>query len=459
MPNKDNLPLESRFYVKSNEMISSKYKASLLENQVVAIALSQIEEDPDNAGELEAKLYPGQLKRLVSDEAHIYRDLKALAKTMTGRSMILEDGLGNFKAFSIIPFCSYSNGVFTVKFNQVLKDHLLNLDKCFTTLELGTMVSFSKNSAFRIYELLKRDLFRSRPGVNKGRVDVEYDLFEFKFLIGLCNTDSPYVRNRIKTMNIVDWEELYRVLEKNGTSADIKFRTTDRLQKDCLRPAQEELRKKSDIRFEYELIRIGRSYKKILFHIYPNKPSNKSELEERQRYLEQMSGEYQMEIPRDMSSITQQLYDKFVGHNNLAKEDLDYLVRIAEDPLEVMAAIEYTDKQERVNNYMGYITSVIKNKFYANDATSVYKGSHSDAVAYDEVQEQIHSDNVKKAVWENIKKQQDFEYFLAYEEKEENLSFIELDELIPADEACQKYVNWRKKDLPGRSPWHLTPDN
>jgi hypothetical protein len=260
-------------------------------------------------------------------------------------------------------------------------------------------------------------------------------------------------------MSVVDWEELYHVLEKNGSKADIKFKTTDRLQNQCIKLAQEELFQKSDIKFEYELIRIGKSYKRIRFHIYPNKPSNNSGSEERKRYLEQMSGEYQMEIPRDMTTVTQKLYDKYVGHNKIAKEDMDYFIRIAEDPLEVAAAIEYTDKQGYVANYIGYIVSVIKNKYYMDDPTNVYKGSHSEAVAYNEIQEKSHSNETKKAVWENIKKQKDFEYFLAYEEKEEDLSFIELDELMPLDDSCKKYVEWRLKKFPERTPWHIQTDD
>ena len=186
--------------------------------------------------------------------------------------MFLEDGKGNFKAFSVVPNADYQDGVFIIKFNHVLKDHLLGLDKNFTTLELSMMTNFTRNSSFRIYELLKKDLFRSKPSVNAGRVDVEYNLFEFRFLIGIANSDNAHVQNRIKDMKKIDWEELYHVLEKNGGPNDIKFKQVERLQRECIKPAQEELERKSDIRFEYELVRIGRPYKKIVFHIYPNCP-------------------------------------------------------------------------------------------------------------------------------------------------------------------------------------------
>lgn len=452
MADNNNFPIETRSYVKSNEMISAKYKSTLLENQVMAIALTRIEENPNDPNNpLEAKLYPGELKRIVSDDAHIYRDLKALSKSITGHSMILEDGKGNFKAFAVIPNAEYQDGVFIIKFNQVLKEHLLGLDKNFTTLELSVMTNFDRNSSFRIYELLKRDIFRSRPNVNNGRVDVEYDLFEFRFLIGLANSDNTHVQARLKNMSVINWEELYNTLEKNGASSDIKYKTTDKLQKDCLRPAQEELFEKSDIRFEYELKRIGRRYKKILFHIYPNNPCNKNELNERKRYLERIRGNYQAEIPRDFSNETRRLYDKYVGHNSLAEEDLNHFFKYAEDPRDIAAAIDYADKQKNIANYVGYIVKCLKERYFESEPIEVVSGSEETAKQIKEINKKINSPEIKKKVWENMKQQEDFSLFLEDIKKEQNLTFEELDEFLAPDESTSMYLKWRKEHKNERS--------
>ncbi|MBR1633863.1 MAG: replication initiation protein [Lachnospiraceae bacterium] len=451
MANFSNQLMENKSYVKSNEMISAKYKSTLLENQVMAIALTRIEENhEDRDAPLEARLYPGELKKLVSDDTHIYRDLKSLAKTITGHTMFLEDGRGNFKAFSVVPNADYQDGVFIIKFNQVLKDHLLGMDKNFTTLELSMMTNFSRNSSFRIYELLKKDLFRSRPGVNNGRVDVEYNLFEFRFLIGIANSDNVYVQNKIKTMTVVDWEELYRVLEKNGSRSDIKFKTTDKLQRDCIRPAQEELEKKSDIRFDYELVRVGRPYKKIVFHIYPNVPQDEEELIVRQKYVEKISGkDRQYEIPMDMNEETKKLYDDYVGHNELDKEDLDFLLKTSKfNVKDVIAAIKYTDEQSEVNNYMGYLVRCIQDRYFESGQVEVVKGSHEYAVGLKELRQQANSEETKKRVWESTKRKDDFGAFLSYEENVRELSFMELDEILQPADAVAEYIEWKKAGSP-----------
>ncbi len=451
MANYDNLPMEMRTYVKSNEMISAKYRSTLLENQVMAIALTRIEENKDDPdAPLEARLYPGELKRLISDERHIYRDLQTLAKAITGHTMFLEDGKGNFSAFSLIPNATYQDGVFTIIFNPVLKEHLRSLDKNFTTLELSVMTNFEKNSAFRIYELLKKDLFRSKSNVNSGRVDVEYDLYEFRFLIGVANSDNIHVRNRIKTMKVIDWEELYHILEENGSKQDIKFREVDRLRRDCIIPAQLELRRKSDIQFDFEFIRCGRWYKKIVFHIFPNTPENEQEVLTRQQYIESIGkSERQMEIPIDLSNETRQLYDKYVGHNGLDKEDIDLLLKKAHLQVrDVEDAIRYTDNQDEINNYMGYLVRCIENRYFESEVVPVAKGSADKAEAIRELREAAYSEKTGKELWERTKKKDDFEKFLAYEERSKDISLDVLDELYTPGEAVKEYIEWTKIGRP-----------
>jgi len=164
MNNQSYEPLQNLSLKKSNEMVSAKYKSTLLENQVMAIALTRIEvNSSDEKAPLSAKLYPGELKRLIGDPAHIYRTLKTVSKTMVGHTMFMEDNKGNFKAHAIVTDATYESGVFTVKFNENLRDHILGLERNYTTLELSVLTDFKKNSSFRIYELLKKEFYKSDP--------------------------------------------------------------------------------------------------------------------------------------------------------------------------------------------------------------------------------------------------------------------------------------------------------
>ena len=138
MPN--NKPLESLSYKKSNEFALSKPAGggggaySLLENQLVAIALSRIEANyRDDRTILKARIYPSELKRLIGDPSHVYSRLKKVSKIMTGHSIVLEDGLGNFKAFAAITDCTYIDNIFEIYLNEALRNHIANLEKHFST--------------------------------------------------------------------------------------------------------------------------------------------------------------------------------------------------------------------------------------------------------------------------------------------------------------------------------------
>lgn len=436
---RENEPLQNLSLYKSNEMISAKYKSSLLENQVMAIALTRIEvNSKEKDAPLEAKLYPGELKRLVSDDSHIYRDLKRLAKSITGHTMVIEDGKGNFKAFSVVPNAEYTDGVFTVKFNNVLREHILGLEKNYTTLELSVMTDFTKNSSFRIYELLKKDIYKSRPDVNGGAVQVEYNISEFRFMIGLANGDDPTVRNEMSKMgNKIDWDYLYSRLEKK----DRKYEKWYDLQKCVLSKAQIELEEKSDIRFDFEGIREGHKMGRILFTIYKNKPS--VEVIERQKSLFKDEMNRQMEIPFDLEQF-KPLYDEFVGHNDLTKEDLDLLLKKASFRIDVVRdAIERADKQQYLSNYMGWIINCILKDY--KDVEVIHGSAEMGREArkmMDDYEESKRTGEVQQIAWKRIQKKDDFDEFVEMIESN-GFTMETLPAIYAPAEMVKMYADWK----------------
>jgi len=440
MGNRDNEPLQNLSLVKSNEMISAKYKSTLLENQVMAIALTRIEVNAkDKDSPLEARLYPGELKRLVSDPVHIYRDLKSLSQSITGHTMFLEDGNGNFKAFSVVPNAEYKDGVFIIKFNSELKEHILGLERNYTTLELSVMTDFTKNASFRIYELLKKDLYKSKPEINDGRVDVEYNISEFRFMIGLANGDDQGVKNEMARMskNNINWDVLYQKLDKK----DRKYEKWYDLAKYVIKPAQMELEEKSDIRFEYEGIRSGHSMNRIVFHIYKNKPA--VEIIEKQKIFEKEEMNRQLELPKDLAQY-KPLYDEFIDHNGLTTEDLDILIKKAEYNTErVRRAIELADEQEHINNYMGWIINCIKENYVQVEVIEGDAGKAETARAVERtIAENNKSESVQISVWERTKQREEFNDFVK-EIELSGLSMEQLEEIYPANEKVQMFIDWK----------------
>ncbi|MBQ7242066.1 MAG: replication initiation protein, partial [Firmicutes bacterium] len=401
--------LENLSLQKSNSLVSAKYKSSLIENQIMAIALTRIEVNAtDEHSAIDAKLYPGELKRLIGDPTNIYKTLKKVAKTMTGHTMFLEDGRGNFKAFAVVNNADYIDGVFTVEFNKNLRRHILGLEKNYTTLELSVLTGFKRNSSFRIYELLKSHLYKSRKEINGGRVDVEYNISELRFMIGLANGDDPTVKNAMAAMGShIDWDLLYSKLDKKDRKYDSWFD----FQRYVIKPAQDELSEKSNIRFEYEGRRIGRKMGRISFSIYPNTPSDPMVIDERKQLLDyNATKNRQLEIPQDMYP---ELYDEFVGHNRLSREDISLLLLKAGGNAEkVRSAIELADRQPEIKNYMGWLIRCLENGY---DRVDTLYGSAERAEQIREIRDEYErsKDETRLRVWKRIKTKEDYPDFLA----------------------------------------------
>lgn len=431
-------PLANVTLKKSNQMVSAKYTSTLVENQITAIAMARIEVNAKNTSEnavMEAKLYPGDLRRLLGNTTHIYRTLKTVAKTMPGHTMFLEDGMGNFKSFAIVTNADYENGIFKIKFNSELKNHLF-LGTNFTPLELSVLTEFKRNSSFRLYELLKREVYRSNPNINNGRVEVEYRLSEFRFMIGLADADSKNITTEIrKSHGSLDWDVLYERLDEK----ERKYESWGELQRRIIRPAQVELKEKSNIYFEYEGIREGKKVTRILFGIYPNKPKAVTKLKEKQKLLE-TEPYRQMEIPMD---IYAGLYDEFVGHNELIKEDIDKLLEYANyDEALVRDCIKMADNAKNVNNYMGWIISAIRREF--SEPICVEEGSVEKAVISKTIQEDNMDKSLQERVWKKTTEKEDFDDFLT----SVGFDLATIDTIYDdPKEKVQMYTEWKIQNM------------
>ena len=428
-----NEPLNNLSVRKSNDLISAKYRSTLLENQIMAIALTRIEINAkDKDMPLEAKLYPGELKRLVSDPAHISRDLKKISKSIIGHTMLLEDGKGNFKAFSVVPNAEYMDGVFTIKFNNELRDHVLGLESRYTSLELSVMTNFNKNASFRLYEILKKEAYRIKD--NTKGVQVIYDLYELRFMIGLANSDDEYVKKAMGEMGSnVDWKQLFFKLDKK----DRKHEEWRDFNRRVIKVAQEELKEKSDIRFEYEGI------KEKGFTVYKNTPSNTEIIDERQRIIEKNAkANRQLEMPYDTFP---EIYMEYVGHNNLAKEDIDLLLKKANYDTEVLKkAIQMADDQPHIDNYVGWLIRAIELKY---DRTEVIEGSEQKAKEIRAIRKDYNDnrDTTAEIVWTKAKQKEEFP---AFEEAlgVHGVTIEQLEELFEASERTEIYFRWKKTD-------------
>ena len=355
--------------------------------------------------------------------------------------MFIEDREGNFHAFAIVPNADYSDGIFTIEFNERIKEHIYGLTGNYTTYELSVLTNFSKNSSLRLYEVLKKDLYKCGRGDNNGTLELEYGLSELKFMIGVANSDDQLIKNEMARMgNNIDWDKLYNML----ATKDKKYERWGHFRERILLPAQQEMEEKSDIRFDFEGIRVGHSVGRVLFKISKNNPQNSEKIAQNQKILEKNVDKRpifeQTKLPR---SAYQALYEDFVGHNGMSEADIDVLLQKSGwNETRVRETITLADKQDHLESYMGWMVRCIENGY---TQTETVEGSAEKATKVRLVMESYedNKDATFLRLWEKAKSNADFADFtlaMGCKSPEDFELFYE-----DPNEAYELYVNWKKE--------------
>ena len=357
---------------------------------------------------------------------------------MMGRSICLEDGKGNFNAFTLVPNAKYENRVFTIKFNKELRPHIFELKQNFTTLQLSVVTTL-KDWSIRIYEVLKKDLYLSDRNPDK-KCKIEYRLSEFRFMIGLANIDDKKVRSAVNKHN-PDWDQLYELLPKK----DKLYERPRDLEKNVLEPAKLELKAKSELLFDYELIKEGRSYKRIVFTIQRQKIVETEELKKKQNIIKR--GFVQMEIPLDMPQYRDFL-DKYEGDEgfHFGREDLTLLLETAAyDEKLVERAIEAARQEHDLDNFMGWIIKYIERGGYEDRPS--FKGNVDIPIKVKAAQEALKAERIAGSLhqnmWESYRTRERFPEFIEFlaEHSCDEEAFIDI---YGYERACKIYFDWNR---------------
>ena len=393
---------------KSNNLISAKYKSTLLENKILAIALTRIEVKNDK---ITATLCPGEIRRLVgkASDTNIYKKLKKVATTMQGHQIMLEDGKGNFKSFAMITNCKYENKTFEMTFNSDMKPYVSRLTP-YTPLPMAILMSFEKNTSYRLYELLRKELYRSNKNINNGIVSKEFELNELRYILGLVNTDEAGVKRAVARGD--SWDNIFEKVAKEKQYVDWRD-----FKKHVLEPAKIELKEKSDIAFSYDAVKIGGNrVRRIVFYIQKNEIPDHQRIKilEKAQVIEDEAIVYNKQLSfDDMNDID--IYSKYIGHNGLTREDIQLLMSTASfDASRVEEVIQLADEQEYIANYVGWLIKAIKEEY--KKPIAVIKGSSERAEVVKNIQEKYENEKPQLAerTYKKITEKEDFDSFLEY---------------------------------------------
>ena len=221
--------------VKSNELIEASYRLGLVEAKIILKLASLIKRDDKTFIDYHVSAR-ALMKEINLGERH-YEELQKATLGLVEKTATLKESDGDLQISFLASAKHYKKGhkkgMIRFRFDPALKPYLLQLKEKFTAFRLENTLNLRSIYAIRLYELLKQ-----YETIGKRQITIE----KFREILELKKSEYK-LYGHFKTRIIL--------------------------------PAQRELKKKTDISFEFEEIKEGRSVAEILFHIYPNQEQEK----------------------------------------------------------------------------------------------------------------------------------------------------------------------------------------
>lgn len=419
---------------KDNTIITAKYKSPLLENQLTSICISRAKEQN---GEYIATVTSSELKHLFSmndSNSKIYKRLYSVAKSMAGRTISAEDGHGNFTVISVIQEARYKDGVFSVLFSKNMKPLLFDLQGKYTSYALANILNFKSDYSFRIYEIIRKEAFRITK--KAPVVTIGYGLSEFKCMIGMVNMESDRIKKALQG-SPVDWDKIVEMAPEKSYENWTDFRRY------VIDKARNEIRSQCDVCFDYSPIKEGQGSRVvgIKLFIMKNDVVN-TDVDIKEQGIKKLNEEYAGTYKPSPELVA------MIGHNDLKKSDLMMFLDDADGDNElVLDAIKKADGQERINNYIGWIRSCIKNGGYKEQAVVVESGSVEAARSSDALNKELEKDADKfyENYWSRVKEGRQ-EKFVEFERFLSGNSFtVDMLEAMYSPAQCgDMFIRWVK---------------
>lgn len=250
--------------VKSNVLISSKYRSNLLEQRILTYVFANIDSVQRREDAYYFEFHTSVLMNMIkasSSSGSYYSRLKEAAKALTGRTIGFEDPVNHsFGFYNIVNSATYADGKMTLKFNKDIGDTVLfNLKSNYTRLPLLVMMEFKSVYSMRLYEVLRSIYYKKHT--------VTYGISELKLTLGVVNTNIEAVRRVLDSKKNLTESDFELAVAK---CPERMFDTWRSFRSNVIEVAVKEINKVSDMRVEYSTIRTGHGGKVtgITFKMY-----------------------------------------------------------------------------------------------------------------------------------------------------------------------------------------------
>jgi Protein involved in initiation of plasmid replication len=390
-------------YRKSNYLIKAKYKMSLTSEKLFAISLSRLRDKFDNSEKMSVTITKSELRKLLAkqdkdgncviDDGNIYRQLLEAANTLHLLAIYIQnDNKKHFHIENIYQTINYNDSDLYFEFNPNIRNYIVELKDNFTVLNLPTMLRFTRNYSYRLYEILKSKCYYPKYvpiGQRTDKFQFRLDLLELKFTIGVLNAKDEKVIKLFNSENpsIDVYRKAYDILKKDdeGKTKDkkVKYDTWKDFKTRVLDPSIKEINEKTDIYVEYVLGKGARGRViDIEFHVNLSREipdlsiTKKKSAEEIEDFLDDM---------RVIMPIV------------IKTKDLKAIAEVSDYDMEkIKKAVDLYDRAGNIENVVGFLISAIKENYTNISKPKSWEVSEKqDYGNLDELESLILSNNVQ----------------------------------------------------------------
>ena len=303
---------------KANTLISANYDLSLQEQKLILTLASMVQPTDEEFKEYEFRIK--DFMELLGIETQTkYTEIPKITKELMKKVFEIREGKDIIQ-LSWLSSARYKTGegLVILKFDSSLKPYMLQLKELYTSYRLENILSLKSKYSLRLFELLKS---------NEYKKIWKIELDELKKLLGA--TEKSYsvyqnVKNRI-------------ILQ-----------------------AQKELKKKTDINFDFEEIKTGRKVTALRFYIHQNriKPINNAMI------IEEVSATISEDNEQEKEGLEKIIY--MMKSENIKELDAIKIYKAANGDInKIQEKYNLSKSMLGIKNIVGWMIKAIKEDYHA----------------------------------------------------------------------------------------------
>lgn len=214
------IPSDINIYPKSNFLIGSKYKSTLLENKIMAYSLANADKfdygkSNSERETIQSVIPVSELRAaLNANRGSFYQQLDAVAKSMTGKSIGMSSpDSKHFDYIAVVTRARLENGRFIIEYNGAMRSVIGKLQSNFSKLNLSIQMKFTNNYSFRMYELLKSKCYHQRGDLDQSSNTylIRMSLSELKLELGIVNAELDAVKRVLRDSTNPDYDRAVEI--------------------------------------------------------------------------------------------------------------------------------------------------------------------------------------------------------------------------------------------------------